>query len=425
MSIVWLVEESLPTFTHMVSTPTTFAQYKHMSQVKYLSKQWIRQHCLHCLLILYFLLFSLVASLSIWMSPKRMGSMPLPFIDALFSSVSAFTETGLTNVEMHTLSILDQVTLLLLMAFGSQVFTSFMSLLIQRLYPYTRYYDEASNGIHYDLHSKSKLGRSASMPTLPTSISSFKLLGHKALSQITHQTQPRSNIAIHIREVNLPKHEREKVHQDIQNDAHKILTYIVLCYYIACIVLGSLACQICIVLSPHTTKVLQTNDVNSLFFSIFSTISSFGNCGFMLLDENLVPLRRSSLFLISLNVLMLLGNTMYAPTLHFIIWILYKRSTGKGKKIYGYLLKRPKHFAHLFPSKENTSLVTTVVLINSLQVICILAFDWNSKVFQGIGPGYRVVDALFQSITTRSAGMNVMDLALLSAPTLFIILIMM
>ena len=396
-----------------------------MYQFKYLYKKLIRHHCLHCLLILYFLLFSLVASLSIWMSPKRAGSMPLPFIDALFTSVSAFTNTGLTNVEMHTLSILDQVSLLLLMAFGSQVFTSFMSLFMRRLCPYMRYYDETSNGIHFDLHLKSKLGRSASMPTLTASISYFKLLDQKASSQTTHKTQPRSDIAISIHEVNLPKHVRQKVHQDIQNDAHKVLTYIVLCYYIACIVIGSLACQICIILSPQTTRVLQTHDVNSFFFSIFSTISSFGNGGFMLLDENVVPLRRSSLFLISLNVLMLLGNTMYAPTLHFIIWILYKRSTGKVKKIYGYLLKRPKHFAHLFPSKENTSVVTSVVLINGLQLICILVIDWNSKVFHGIGLGHRMVDALFQSITTRSAGMNVMDLAFLSAPTLFIILIMM
>jgi Trk-type K+ transport system membrane component len=208
------------------------------------------------------------------------------------------------------------------------------------------------------------------------------------------------------------------------------LIYTVLCYNLACISLGTLACQACVAMSPDATRILRARDISSFFFSAFSVVSAFGNCGFILLDENLVPLRRSALPLLCLNALMLLGGTLYAPALRFLVWILHRASKGRRRRraAYGRLLegRHSLRFAHLFPAEHTRSLLVSAAAINGSQVLCMLGMEWKSEALRGAGgAGDKLLDALFQAIATRSSGMNVMDLALLSAPTLFLICIFM
>lgn len=397
----------------------------------------------------YFVFLSLVGSFSLWISPKPLNSARLSFIDAVYNAVSALTVTGLSSVEMHRFSFMDQVILLLLMVAGSQVFTSLIPLLIRRFYsskPCVEHLITAPHRIE-DLQLVEVMVDDRRKPMMQareiTRFLSMPILSRKFLSArgvegssadvemksiAAALKQPPASFPTGMSTSHSEKREQGGLEGSRRAEAEALatLSWVVSCYFIASQMVGFLLCLLCIVCSPHASHVLKQNHVNSAFFSLFSTVSSFANAGFILLDENLVPLQRSSLFLICLSILILIGNTMYAPTLRLIIWLLYKASKGERKQVYCFLLKSPRRcYTHLFPRRETLWLVMSVVVLNSLQLVCMLGLDRNSEALQGLGAGYRVVDGLFQSITTRNAGMNVVNISAFSAPTLFLIVGMM
>lgn len=135
-------------------------------------------------------------------------------------------------------------------------------------------------------------------------------------------------------------------------------------------------------------------------------LSAFANAGLSLLDDNLISFQAYVPYLLIVMLLILVGNTMYAPTLRFLLIIISRFGTQQQRFVAGYLLDHPrKCYTHLFPPSDTRWLLLTVFLFNSVEFIFFCALDWNSSALLGLsGAPYATRDSASGRMPTPAAG---------------------
>lgn len=138
----------------------------------------------------------------------------------------------------------------------------------------------------------------------------------------------------------------------------------------------------------------------AVYYGIFHSISAFCNAGFALMPQSLMPYRDHAIINATVMVLIISGG------LGFIV--IYE------------LLRRPRRRLSLH---TRTVLLTSAILIAGGGLLFYLLERGNT--LQGLSPVATVLAALFQSVTARTAGFNTVDIAVLSNPALFGLIILM
>jgi len=124
----------------------------------------------------------------------------------------------------------------------------------------------------------------------------------------------------------------------------------------------------------------------ALWLAVFHAISAFCNAGFSLFSDNLIGQQRHGAVLIVLAFLIALGGIGF-PVVHDLrVWLRGRRRLTTHTRVV---------------------LVTTGLLIG-LGTVAFLSFEWD-RAFAGLGLPDRIVNALFMSITPRTAGFNTVD----------------
>jgi trk system potassium uptake protein len=157
----------------------------------------------------------------------------------------------------------------------------------------------------------------------------------------------------------------------------------------------------------------------AFFISIFHSVSAFANSGFALFPDSLAGLRYSWGIYLIICPLIILGGLGFT-VLYDISSIIFDRTRRalyrKFKPTTAILERPPKRF----------ELQTRIVLIVS--AILVAGGAAMMLLFENIMPqtkSFGVLDALFQSITARTAGFTTVDTDSLSAPSIFIITLLM
>src|SRR3989338_2533934 len=181
--------------------------------------------------------------------------------------------------------------------------------------------------------------------------------------------------------------------------------------------------------SEAGSTVMETNNVNAWWWSIFQTVSSFNNCGFSLLSDSLVQFNTQIFVLIFCGGLILLGNTAYPvflrATLRLIDTIFYQRFPSLSKSC-RLILDHPRSYTtHLFPSHSTWALVVVLFLVNGLQSILMISHNQNVPAFDNLSAGYMEVNAIFQSISVRTAGLNSINISQLNIESLVLMIMLM
>jgi potassium uptake TrkH family protein len=158
---------------------------------------------------------------------------------------------------------------------------------------------------------------------------------------------------------------------------------------------------------PGPQVAYQTRAFNALFHSV----SAFNNAGFSLFTNNLFEsvIRNAFGFHIIIMVLIFLGGIGFMNISHF-------RSFIKERYIKKQKWVQMNVGTHL-------ALVTSIALIVAGAVVFII-LEWNT-VLSGYDLGGKVVVSLFQSVSTRTAGYNTIDISILSAPVLIFFIFLM
>ncbi|KAI8877424.1 TrkH-domain-containing protein [Backusella circina FSU 941] len=211
------------------------------------------------------------------------------------------------------------------------------------------------------------------------------------------------------------------------------LTRLVPIYYLFFIFGFGFFIRLCIALSPYSQQVLQSSNsngpVNQWSFSFFCSLSSFNNLGLVQLDASMVPFQQEPCLLIMTIVLILAGNTAYALILRLIIWILFKTtpsSYAMRKETLSYLLDHPRRcYTTLFPATQTKWLLIVLIGITLIEFVTFISLNYWLPILEGVSWGSRILDGLFQSVATRSAGYSIVDLLMVNPGTHIIFVVAM
>jgi trk system potassium uptake protein TrkH len=156
----------------------------------------------------------------------------------------------------------------------------------------------------------------------------------------------------------------------------------------------------------------QASHLNeALFQSVFHSVSAFCNAGFSLYKDNLVELRHNYLFTITIMALIVIGGLG-----HTVVHELWQRVECR------FLRWRERDIAcRRFSVHARVVLRVTAILIvggaAGLLVLGLTAAEtsWGSK----------LAEAMFQSVTARTAGFNTLDIGRLPLASLLFLVILM
>uniref|UniRef100_A0A0D9W965 Uncharacterized protein n=1 Tax=Leersia perrieri TaxID=77586 RepID=A0A0D9W965_9ORYZ len=295
---------------------------------------------MRALQLVYFVSISFVGFLALKILKPRHKPTPRD-LDLMFTSVSTATVSSMATVEMEDFSDQQLWVLILLMLLGGEVFISMLAL----------HFNNAGINTNDILPKR--------FPSTNRNIESFDAVNNRNQNN-SEDCQLSPNWV----------QESKAMKQKCRN----ILAHIVLVtgYFIAAVVFSSL-------IDSDTRHLLKSKDIKIWTFSIFIAVSSFANCGFTPVNDNMV----------------LAGNTMLSPLLRLSIWALGKVSR---RQEYFDILQHPEDtgYKYLQPQKNSVRMIlTTGGLI------------------------------LLQSMNTRHAGEAVIDISTLSPSILVLFALVM
>lgn len=140
-----------------------------------------------------------------------------------------------------------------------------------------------------------------------------------------------------------------------------------------------------------------------IWFSIFHSISAFCNAGFDIMGNSIVPF---------------VGDITINLTIAFLIII-----GGLGFSVY-IDISRNKRFKR-FSLHSKLVLVTTFILI-IVGMILFYLIEWNNpETLQALNTKEKVISSFFQSVVTRTAGFNSVNMSKIRDTTTFIMIVLM
>lgn len=329
----------------------------------------------------YFLILSLMGLLA--MKVTNPTTTTTSYVDLFFTSVSSATVSSASVVEMEVFTNAQLIIITILMLLGGEIFVSML-------------------GIQF---------RSTRLKKNPKP-------KNNSIYQVDVENR---NDNVLDNKVVVDDHDSSDI---LKNDCIKCLGYVVLGYLLVILISGSSLVSIYISLVPSARNIIETKGIKIQTFSIFTTVSTFANCGFIPTNENMIVFKKNSGLLLLLIPQILLGNTLFPSALRFFVWVLGKLS----KKIeFSYILENYKEmgYQHLFSAVDSCLLVSTVFGFILIQLILFCSMEWKSEAMVGLSYYQRFVACLFQIVNSRHAGESVVDISTLSTAILVLSVVMM
>jgi trk system potassium uptake protein TrkH len=146
----------------------------------------------------------------------------------------------------------------------------------------------------------------------------------------------------------------------------------------------------------------------ALWPAVFHAVSAFCNAGFSIFSDSLIGLQRSPDLLLIITLLVVAGGLGFITVEEVSLW---RRARQGGRQRYRMSLH------------SRLALVTTGILVAGGWV-AFAAFEWRGALAELSIP-LKVVNALFLSITPRSAGFNSIDYAQATDSTNFLTILLM
>ena len=180
--------------------------------------------------------------------------------------------------------------------------------------------------------------------------------------------------------------------------------------------------------SSAGSNTMETQHTNAWWTSLFGAVSAFNDCGFFLFGTSLIPVNTQITPLIFYGALILMGNTFYPIFLRMclrLVELILRKCGSPLAHRFKIILDQPRSFVtHVFSSKSTWRLLLIQIFLIGLQTILMVALP-NGGAFAGLDDGYYFANALFQSISVRTAGLNSIPIGLLSIEALIIMIAMM
>jgi trk system potassium uptake protein TrkH len=168
-------------------------------------------------------------------------------------------------------------------------------------------------------------------------------------------------------------------------------------------------------------------DLNQQWFcTIFHSISAFCNAGFGLFSDNLAGYNRNWGVYAVICPLIVIGGLGFA-----VLYNLGGIAADRVNRFFKKLFKKHYLFSTQMPKRmylqtKIVLLVTTgLIVFGTLGILLFEHFAGGGNSGIGTGKNCGILDALFQSITARTAGFNTVDIGALSSSSKFVLILLM
>ena len=144
----------------------------------------------------------------------------------------------------------------------------------------------------------------------------------------------------------------------------------------------------------------------SLWFAIFHSISAWNNAGFSLFPDSLVGYQSSLILNLVISLLIIFGGIGYQVIIEMYLWGVSKVQNTRKKYCFSLNFK---------------VVATTTCTLLALGTIAFLFTEFNNpETLSSLPLSEKFIAAWFQSITTRTAGFNTIDIETMTGAGLFI-----
>ena len=143
-----------------------------------------------------------------------------------------------------------------------------------------------------------------------------------------------------------------------------------------------------------------------LWYSVFHSISAWNNAGFSLFSDSLVAYRSDWLINLVIPALIIFGGIGYQVIIEMYLWSL------------NVIKRKPERFCFSLNFKVVVS--TTILLLIVGTVAFFLTELNNPATLEPLSFEHKLFAAWFQSVTTRTAGFNSIDIGNMTTAALFI-----
>ena len=187
---------------------------------------------------------------------------------------------------------------------------------------------------------------------------------------------------------------KEQLNQETMSGLVKLTKYVILSTF-AIEGLGALFLS--------TRFIPRYGFIKGLWFSIFHSISAFCNAGFDITGNSIVPFK---------------GDIVVNLTIAFLIII-----GGLGFSVY-IDISRHKRFNRLSLHSKLVLVITLILIIVGMILFYLIEWD-NPGTLEPLNSKERIIASFFQSVVTRTAGFNSIDMSKMKDTTTFIMIILM
>ncbi|CCK69381.1 Trk1p KNAG_0C02700 [Huiozyma naganishii CBS 8797] len=213
--------------------------------------------------------------------------------------------------------------------------------------------------------------------------------------------------------VGLSKSQRDEL-GGVEYRAIKLLCKILLCYYFGFHVMAFVMMVPWICVKKYYIHIVRSDGVSPAWWGFFTSMSAFSDLGLTVTPDSMTSFNKAIYPQIVMMWFIIIGNTGFPILLRCIIWVMFKTAPelSQTKESLGFLLDHPRRcFTLLFPEAATWWLLLTLLFLNITDWILFIILDMGSAVLKPLSRGLRVLNGLFQAVSTRTAGFSIVDLS--------------
>lgn len=171
----------------------------------------------------------------------------------------------------------------------------------------------------------------------------------------------------------------------------------------------------------HNVDPALLSGVNPWWWSLFHSVSAFNNAGFSLNNNNLMNFATDPIISFVIAGLIIIGGLGYP-----VLVALH----SKARKVLVSNDRVQKALEEDVQGVVASGVQTRVALVGTALLLFVgtlvpLLVDWNNPVYANMNVAQKIVANFFQSVSTRTAGFNTVDIGALSTSTLFLFMALM
>jgi trk system potassium uptake protein TrkH len=151
--------------------------------------------------------------------------------------------------------------------------------------------------------------------------------------------------------------------------------------------------------------------LKGLWLAIFHSVSAWNNAGFSLFKDNLISYQSSWVVNLTITGLIIFGGIGYQVIMEIYFWILHKLKRN-GKKF-------------CFSLNFKVVIHTTILLLIFGTLWFLIVETYNTETFANLTIKDKILASWFQSVTSRTAGFNTIDIGKMSVEGLLMTMVLM